>query len=83
MDGRPRVGICCNRIAAFYVLPYFDVGISLDADEKGGISQAVGVVHYVRPDGSTLLLIAGSILLKKYKAEGLMCTSPDAYRYPC
>lgn len=78
MDGAEGRNLL-NRIAAFYVLPYFDVGISLDADEKGGISQAVGAVHYVRPDGSTLL-DRGVYTAEEVQAEGLMRTSPDAYR---
>jgi hypothetical protein len=43
-----------NRLAAFYVLPYFDVGVKLVADGHGGIAEACGAVHYIRPDGSTL-----------------------------
>ena len=74
MDGAEGRNLL-NRIAAFYVLPYFDVGISLDADEKGGISQAVGAVHYVRPDGSTLL-DRGVYTAEEVQAEGLMRTSP-------
>jgi hypothetical protein len=35
-------------------LPYFDVGVKLVADGRGGIDEAAGAVHYVRPDGSTL-----------------------------
>jgi len=68
-----------NRIAAFYVLPYFDVGVKLDADGQGGIQGAVGAVHYVRPDGSTLLdrKVYTPALLK---AAGLRRTDPQAYR---
>ena len=28
-----------NRIAAFYLLPYFDLGVRLDADGRGGVEQ--------------------------------------------
>ena len=44
-----------NRLAAYYVLPYFDVGMKLEADGQGGVNEACGAVHYVRPDGATLL----------------------------
>jgi ThiF family/Prokaryotic homologs of the JAB domain len=37
-----------NRLAAFYVLPYFDVGIRLEADGHGGINEASGAVFYVQ-----------------------------------
>ncbi len=29
-----------NKIAAFYVVPYFDLGVHLAADGKGGIDEA-------------------------------------------
>jgi hypothetical protein len=68
-----------NRLAAFYVLPYFDVGVRLEADGKGGIDQACGAVHYVRPDGSTLQ-DRGVYTPAQLKAAGLRRTDPKAYR---
>ncbi len=50
VDGRNLL----NRLATFYLLPYFDVGVRLEADGKGGVSQVSGVVHYLRPGGDTL-----------------------------
>src|SRR5437879_8706512 len=44
-----------NRLATFYSLPYFDVGVRLDADGSGGISNISGAVHYLQPGGSSLL----------------------------
>lgn len=68
-----------NRLAAFYVLPYFDVGVKLVADGQGGIDEACGGVHYVRPDGATLqdrkVYTAAQL-----KSEGLRRTDPKAYR---
>src|SRR5439155_9479995 len=43
-----------NRLAAFYLTPYFDVGVRLDAGDDGGIDQVCGAVHYIQPDGSSL-----------------------------
>jgi hypothetical protein len=68
-----------NRLAAYYLLPYFDVGVKLVADGQGGIDEAAGAVHYVRPDGSTLQdrrVYTGEQL----KAAGLRRTDPKAYR---
>jgi hypothetical protein len=68
-----------NRLASFYVLPYFDVGVKLEADGHGGINEACGAVHYIRPDGSTLQdrnVYTGDQL----KAAGLRRTDPKAYR---
>lgn len=51
VDGRHLL----NRLATFYLLPYFDIGIKLMADGKGGIEQVCGTVHYLQPGGSSLL----------------------------
>lgn len=42
-------------IASAYLIPYFDVGVDLDADGEGGILSADAVAHYVHPEGSSLL----------------------------
>lgn len=44
-----------SRVCATYVMPYFDVGVRLHADGKGGIEEICGTVHYLQPDGSSLL----------------------------
>lgn len=51
VDGRHLL----NRLATFYLLPYFDIGIKLIADGKGGIEQVCGTIHYLQPGGSSLL----------------------------
>ena len=68
-----------NRLAAFYVLPYFDVGVKLEADGAGGIREACGAVHYIRPDGSTLQ-DRSVYTPTQLKAAGLRRTDPKAYR---
>jgi ThiF family/Prokaryotic homologs of the JAB domain len=68
-----------NRLAAFYVLPYIDVGVKLEADGHGGIDEACAAVHYVRPDGSTLL-DRKLYTVEQLKAAGLRRTDPKAYR---
>lgn len=42
-----------NRLSTFYLLPYFDVGVKLIADGKGGIDQISGSVHYFQPGKSS------------------------------
>lgn len=44
-----------NRIASYYLIPYFDVGVRLDADGEGGVDGITGSVNYLQPDGSSLL----------------------------
>ena len=35
-----------NRLAIFYNLPYFDMGVRLDADGSGGIERIADAIHY-------------------------------------
>lgn len=67
-----------NRLATFYLLPYFDLGVHLSADGNGGINEAGGVVHYVQP-GRSSLFSRGAYGLARVKAEGLYRTDPVAY----
>jgi hypothetical protein len=68
-----------NRLAAYYVLPYFDVGVKLKADGLGGIDEVCGAVHYIRPDGSTLQ-DRKVYSADQLKAAGLRRTDPKVYR---
>jgi hypothetical protein len=67
-----------NRLAAYYLLPYFDVGVRLDADGKGGIDQVCGSAHYLQPGGSSLHS-RGVYTMEEVRAEGLRRTDPTAY----
>ncbi|HEY1053623.1 MAG TPA: ThiF family adenylyltransferase [Emticicia sp.] len=44
-----------NLVSSFYVLPLTDMGVTLNADGKGGIKNIFGSVHYIQPGGSSLL----------------------------
>lgn len=77
MDGAEGRNLL-NRLAAFYCLPYFDVGVRLDADGEGGVSQICGGVHYLQPGGSSLLS-RGVITREDIDAEGMKRTDPAAY----
>lgn len=44
-----------SKLCKFYSLPYFDVGVGLKADGNGGISSICGAVHYIKPDGTSLI----------------------------
>jgi len=67
-----------NRIAAFYVLPYFDVGVALDADDTGLITQVCGYIHYVQPDLSSLVS-RGAVSMEDVRAEGERRRNPEHY----
>jgi hypothetical protein len=68
-----------NRLATFYTLPYFDVGIRLDSDGNGGINKIAGAVHYLQP-GRSSLLSRGVYSIARLQAEELKRTDPEAYR---
>ncbi|HBN75534.1 MAG TPA: thiamine biosynthesis protein ThiF [Planctomycetaceae bacterium] len=67
-----------NKLATFYCVPYFDVGVRLDADGHGGINQICGSVNYLQPGGSSLLS-RKVITMGQVEAEGLKRTNPNAY----
>ncbi len=75
VDGRHLL----NRLAVFYSLPYFDVGVKLVADGQGGVEQICGTVHYLQPDGSSLLS-RGVYTIEQMRAAALKRTNPTAYR---
>ncbi|RLD66392.1 MAG: ThiF family adenylyltransferase [Bacteroidetes bacterium] len=50
VDGRHLL----NLLATFYLIPYFDLGVQLTSDGKGGINQIMWSVHYMQPGGSSL-----------------------------
>ena len=68
-----------NRLATFYTMPYFDVGVRLDADGKGGIDQISGATHYLQPGGSSLLS-RGVYDMDRVNAEEIRRTDPELYR---
>jgi hypothetical protein len=68
-----------NRIATFYNLPYFDIGVALDSDGCGGIDEACGAVHYIQPDRSSLR-DRRVYTAQQVQAEGLRMTNLDEYR---
>ena len=75
VDGRHLL----NRLAVFYSIPYFDVGVKLVADGWGGIEQICGTVHYLQPDGSSLLS-RGVYTIEQMRAAAIKRTNPAAYR---
>jgi hypothetical protein len=73
-DGRDAL----NRIAAFYTIPYIDVGVLLEADSKGGVQQVLAAVHYIIPDGSSLLS-RRVITVEQVQAQSLRRRAPKQY----
>ncbi|MFO1500204.1 MAG: ThiF family adenylyltransferase [Verrucomicrobiota bacterium] len=73
-DGRETL----NRIASFYLIPYIDVGVRLDADGRGSVEQICCAVHYLMPGGSSLLS-RGVITPEQVQAQALCRTHPEQY----
>ena len=67
-----------NLIANFYILPYIDLGVTLEADHAGEITQVCGYLHYLQPGGSSLLS-RNSITLEDVRAEGTKRQNPAYY----
>jgi hypothetical protein len=75
VDGRHLL----NRLAVFYLLPYFDVGVKLEADGQGGVDQICGTVHYLQPGGASLLS-RRTYTIEQVRAAALKRADPEAYR---
>lgn len=67
-----------SRLATHYLLPYIDMGVRLQADGKGGISQDGMGIHYVQP-GRSSLLSRGVYTMEQVRAESLRRTNRTAY----
>ena len=74
IDGRYLL----NKLAAFYMIPYFDLGVKIEADGMGGVDQVCGSVHYLKPDGSSLMS-RNVFNLEQVRAAGLQRTDPEQY----
>ena len=65
-------------LASAYLIPYFDVGVHIDADGTGDITAADAVAHFIHPEGRDLRS-RGGYTLKQVKAENYQRIDPDAY----
>jgi hypothetical protein len=66
-----------NRIATFHTMPYFDLGVRIDGDGKGGVEYVGGLVHYLQPGLSTLQS-RGAIDGERLRAEWLALSDPES-----
>ena len=67
------------RLARYYILPYIDVGVKLEALKDGTINQVAGSVHYLQPTGLDFI-DRGVFSVAALEAEDLWRTDPDEYR---
>ena len=79
IDGRYLL----NALATYYTLPYFDIGVRLQAvpsDPGKGerIREVCGTVNYLRP-GRSSLMSRGLYTMSDVAAAGLRRNDPDAH----
>ena len=78
IDGRYLL----NALATYYTLPYFDIGVRLQAvpsgPRKGLIREVCGTVNYLRP-GRSSLMSRGLFTMSEVAAAGLRRNDPDAH----
>jgi hypothetical protein len=75
VDGRHLI----NLISSYYLLPFFDVGVRLDADGKGGINAINGSVHFIQP-GRSSLLSRGVYTPEQLTSAGNLRKDPERYK---
>jgi len=75
-SARGRYHLEC--ISNAYLMPYFDVGVNLEADSNGGIVQADAVAHYIHP-GNSSLLSRGGYTAEQVRAEDLYHADRKTY----
>ena len=78
VDGRYLL----NSLASYYTLPYFDIGVRLQAvpsgPRKGQIREVCGTVNYLRP-GRSSLVSRGLFTMSDVVAAGLRRNDPSAH----
>jgi ThiF family protein len=78
VDGRYLL----NAIASYYTIPYFDIGVRLDAtkdfDGLAHIREVCGTVNYLRP-GRSSLVSRGLFTMSDVAAAGLRRNDPVAH----
>jgi hypothetical protein len=75
VDGRHVL----NRIATYFCSGFFDIGVRLDADGKGGIRDIFGRVDYIQPGGSSLAS-RGRYNTEQLKSADMQRTNQDEYK---
>ncbi|MGE3467037.1 MAG: ThiF family adenylyltransferase [Pyrinomonadaceae bacterium] len=79
IDGRYLL----NAISTYYNIPYFDMGVRLDAvrdgNQKGKIREVCGTINYLKP-GRSSLMSRGLFTMTDVAAAGLRRNDPAAFK---
>lgn len=76
VDNREARQLLC-RIAAYYLLPYIDVGVAIHAAGNGDIQNISASIHYLQPGES--FLRRGVFDQEALRAEAIKRTDPAHY----
>jgi hypothetical protein len=78
IDGR----FLLNTLATYYSIPYFDIGVRLEAlpegRGKGRVREVCGTINYLQP-GRSSLMSRGLFTMKEVAAAGLRRHDPAAH----
>lgn len=78
VDGR----FLLNTLSTYYNIPYFDIGVRLDAvrdgAQRGRIREVCGTIHYLKP-GRSSLMSRDLFSMKDVAAAGLRRNDPAAF----
>lgn len=74
VDGRHLL----NQLCSFYLIPYFDLGVLLEANNSGGINKICGSVHYLQP-GKSSLLTRGVYTIDDLRASSQYRKNPEEF----
>lgn len=75
VDGRHLI----SQLTNFYLVPFFDIGVRLDADGNGGIKGITASIHYIQPGCSTLFS-RKLYTAKRLADENLQRQSPEDFK---
>jgi hypothetical protein len=78
IDGRYLL----NAISTYYIIPYFDIGVRLDAvrsgPKQGRIREVCGTINYLMP-GRSSLMSRDLFTMRQVASAGLQRTDPAAF----
>ncbi len=74
IDGRHLL----NQLCSFYLIPYFDLGVKLEADGHGGINQICATMHYIQPCKSSLIT-RGVYTIEDLRASSQFRRNPEEF----
>ncbi|GAC1314176.1 MAG: hypothetical protein NVSMB24_38510 [Mucilaginibacter sp.] len=75
VDGRYLL----NQLCTFYLIPYFDIGVKLEADGAGGVDKICGSVNYLQP-GCSSMITRGVYTTEDLRAAAQFRQNPAEYK---